>query len=193
MAGYSVSTEPSSRTSVGTFDFGLTEVNSGLNCPPSRRLTSCASYGLPISSSSTWMPIEQAPGEYISFITLSSSVANLAPRADAWTLETEVLAQCGASVVIVKHPAALQFGDNVADELLVAAGYVRGGDHVTVAGAAGKPFLQAVGDILRAADEARMVAERAAMADLHEITRRRIALAEHAIHPVAQPLGAGPG
>src|SRR3954469_15835085 len=71
MAGNSVSTEPSSRTSVGTFDFGLTEVKSDLNCAPSRKFTSCASYGLPISSSSTWMPIEQAPGEYISFISLS--------------------------------------------------------------------------------------------------------------------------
>ena len=39
IAGNSVSTEPSSRTSVGTFDFGLTAVNSGLNCSPSRRLT----------------------------------------------------------------------------------------------------------------------------------------------------------
>jgi hypothetical protein len=63
MAGYSVITEPSSRSSVGTFDFGFTPVNSGLNCAPSRRLTSTASYGAPISSSSTWMPTEQAPGE----------------------------------------------------------------------------------------------------------------------------------
>ena len=43
MAGYSVSTEPSSRSSVGTFDFGFTPVNSGLNCAPSRRLTRTAS------------------------------------------------------------------------------------------------------------------------------------------------------
>src|SRR5271166_2863241 len=79
MAGYSVSTEPSSRTSVGTFDFGLTEVNSGLNCPPSRRLTSFASYCLPISSNSTWMPIDQAACEYISFMTLS--LVSCEPRA----------------------------------------------------------------------------------------------------------------
>src|SRR3954469_13834373 len=105
MAGNSVSTEPSSRTSVGTFDFGLTEVKSDLNCAPSRRFTSCASYGLPISSSSTWMPTEQAPGEYISFMTSPSvSVASLAPCADARALKTEVLAQCGALVVVMEHP-----------------------------------------------------------------------------------------
>ena len=34
---------PSSRTSVGTFDFGLTAVKSGLYCAPSRRLTASAS------------------------------------------------------------------------------------------------------------------------------------------------------
>ncbi len=43
MAGYSVSTLPSSRSSVGTFDFGFSPAKSGLNCAPSRRLTSTAS------------------------------------------------------------------------------------------------------------------------------------------------------
>ena len=62
MAGYSVSTVPSSRARVGTLDFGFTAVKSGLNWAPSRRFTGTASYGAPISSSSTWMPSEQAPG-----------------------------------------------------------------------------------------------------------------------------------
>ena len=43
MAGYSVSTEPSSRVRVGTLDFGLMAVKSGLNCSPSMSLRGEAS------------------------------------------------------------------------------------------------------------------------------------------------------
>ncbi len=61
MAGNSVSTEPSSRTSVGTLDFGLTRVRSRSGTG-TWVATFSASYGLPISSNNTWMPREQAPG-----------------------------------------------------------------------------------------------------------------------------------
>ena len=37
-----------------------------------------------------------------------------------------------------------------------------------------------------------MIAERAAVADLHEVACRRVALAENAIHPIAQALRTGP-
>ena len=62
MTGYSVMTEPSSRCSVGTLPFGLMARNSGVCVSPPRMSSFWISNGLPISSSTAWMPMEQAPG-----------------------------------------------------------------------------------------------------------------------------------
>src|SRR6266700_2961744 len=117
----------------------------------------------------------------------------MAPFADGRTRQTQVLPERWTLVVQMVQPAALQFGDNEPAEFLVAPRNVRGGDNIAVAGAIGEPLLQPVRDVLRAAHEARVIVEGAAAADVDEIARRRQAIAEFALHPVAHALHAGPG
>jgi hypothetical protein len=73
----------------------------------------------------------------------------------------------------MEQAAALQFGDNEAGKILISPRHVGGGDDEAVAGAGGEPFLQPVGDVLRAANEAWMVVEGAAAGDGDEVARRR--------------------
>src|SRR3954468_9952118 len=81
MTGYSVMTRPSSRWTVGTLPLGLISAKGGFRCSPPRRSRRTASYGLPISSSRTWMPTEQAPGEKYSFIVGNPLVEQRTDRA----------------------------------------------------------------------------------------------------------------
>src|SRR5262249_32768819 len=119
-------------------------------------------------------------------------VAVFAPITDRRPVKAEIFPKCRALVVQVVQTAALQFGNNETAELLIGPGNMRGGDHEAVAGAIDEPFFHSVSDILRAADKARVIVERAPAGDVDEVARRGQPVAKLALHSVAHALHARP-
>src|SRR5262245_27542042 len=69
--------------------------------------------------------------------------------------DAEVIPKGRARVPVAEQAPALELGDHEADDVLVGAGHVGGGDHEAVAGVAVEPLLHLVGHLGPGADEAR--------------------------------------
>src|SRR5260370_11606688 len=95
-----------------------------------------------------------------------------APRARLRDRHPQIFAQSPAGVFLAEQAAPLQFRHDEANEIFISARDVCGGNHKAVAGALDKPLLEAVCNLLRAADD--RVMDAAAAAEMDELAHGRI-------------------
>src|SRR5215471_242391 len=88
--------------------------------------------------------------------------------------QAEVVAQGRARVCGAEQAPALELGHHHADDVLVGAGHVGGGDDEAVAGVAGEPLLHLVGHLAAGADEPGALEQRGPVAGRRFWTRPRM-------------------